>query len=134
MTWKKFPCQGLASLVNTPTLTSVWVPRWCVSVRISARYTRERTALFTISRAFFGCVQTRERSDYVRRSDQFSEDLLPSEVPTLREALSEEERARVDGACREENGAQLTPDVVNAMFPSVDEQPPREDSAKKDAQ
>lgn len=28
MGWKKFPSQGLTSLANTPTLTSVWVPRW----------------------------------------------------------------------------------------------------------
>jgi len=28
MTWKKFPSQGLTSLANHPTLTSVWVPRW----------------------------------------------------------------------------------------------------------
>lgn len=28
MTWKKFPSQGLTSLSNHPTLTSVWVPRW----------------------------------------------------------------------------------------------------------
>lgn len=28
MTWKKFPSQGLTSLSNTPTLTTVWVPRW----------------------------------------------------------------------------------------------------------
>lgn len=30
MGWKKFPSQGLTSLANTPTLTSVWVPRWWV--------------------------------------------------------------------------------------------------------
>ncbi|XP_064613685.1 cilia- and flagella-associated protein 221-like isoform X2 [Liolophura sinensis] len=28
MSWKKFPSQGLTSLQQTPTLTSVWVPRW----------------------------------------------------------------------------------------------------------
>ncbi|XP_012939614.1 cilia- and flagella-associated protein 221 [Aplysia californica] len=28
MGWRKFPSQGLTSLSNHPTLTSVWVPRW----------------------------------------------------------------------------------------------------------
>ncbi|XP_025093721.1 cilia- and flagella-associated protein 221-like isoform X2 [Pomacea canaliculata] len=28
MSWKKFPSQGLISLVNLSTLTNVWVPRW----------------------------------------------------------------------------------------------------------
>lgn len=28
MAWKRFPSQGLTSLANTPTLGSVWVPRW----------------------------------------------------------------------------------------------------------
>ncbi|XP_077978067.1 cilia- and flagella-associated protein 221-like [Glandiceps talaboti] len=98
MQWKKFPSQGLVSLSNTPTLTNVWVPRW---------------------------------------TDPFSQDMLPSEVPTLLDGLarddavemahsdtSEDEGDVVDkdvDSERREDEIALTPEMVNAQFPLIDQ-------------
>ena len=70
------------------------------------------------------------------RNDTFSEDLLPQEVPVLYDGLSDEDRVQLEDEeeCQgEDETIQLTPDMVNSMYPSITV-PPVHDKTKKEAQ
>ena len=68
------------------------------------------------------------------RTDTFSGDLLPTDLPKQSEGLSPEDLANIQDE-EDADVPMLTPEMVNAQFPLVEPLPPQESSASasKDA-
>lgn len=93
MTWRKFPSQGLTSLSSTPTLTSVWVPRW------TDPFSRDLLP-----------KDTPPILDRLQPEDVIEEQIA---IGTLESSIPEED------ACP----SLLTMEMVKAQFPSVQDPP-----------